>query len=104
MVLTSGGITLGSYLKYKKYRDEISANRVNNEPVLQSIDVQLKEGKNFYKNGKAIHSSFETSGEADERFKKAQEEWERENAEWIAKQKAKKQKAKEEEKKKKQKK
>lgn len=54
VVLTSGGITLGSYLKYKKYRDEISANRVNNEPVLQSIDVQLKEGKNFYKNGKAI--------------------------------------------------
>ena len=56
------------------------------------------------KNGKAIHSSFETSGEADKRFKKAQEEWERENAEWIAKQKAKKQKAKEEAKKKKQKK
>lgn len=49
VILTSGGITLGSYLKYKKYRDEISANRVNNEPVLQSIDVQLKKGKNFYK-------------------------------------------------------
>ena len=55
-------------------------------------------------NGKAIHSSFETSGEADKYFDKAQKEWERQNAEWIKQQQAKKQKAKEEEKKKKQKK
>lgn len=41
-------------------------------------------------NGKAIHSSFETSGEADAYFDAKQIEWERQNAEWIKQQQTKK--------------
>ena len=41
-------------------------------------------------NGKPIHSSFETSGEADAYFDAKQIEWERQNAKWIEQQQAKK--------------
>lgn len=51
-------------------------------------------------NGKAIHSSFETSGEADKYFDAKQDEWERQNAEWIKQQQAKKKLAEEREKRK----
>ena len=44
-------------------------------------------------NGKVIHSSVETSGEADKYFETKQTEWEQQNAEWIKQQQAKKKKA-----------
>ena len=51
-------------------------------------------------NGKAIHSSFETSGDADAYFDAKQIEWERQNEQWIKQQQAKKKLAKEREKRK----